>query len=50
MDSKEPDIEKPEIKNPEVADAPLSEESLDQVAGGAMCCTGKHITKAIIIM
>jgi hypothetical protein len=49
MDSKEPEIEKPEIKNPEtVAGAPLSEESLDQVAGGAFCCNGKHIIKATI--
>jgi hypothetical protein len=43
MDSKEPEIKKPD----EIADAPLPEEALNEVVGGA-CCNGKHIINATI--
>jgi hypothetical protein len=47
MDSKEPE-KKPEIKKPEeIADAPLPEEALNEIAGGATC-SGKHIKNVTI--
>jgi hypothetical protein len=43
---KEPE-KKPEIKKPEeIADAPLPEEALKDVVGGA--CSGKHIKDVTI--
>jgi hypothetical protein len=46
MDSKEPE-KKPELNKPEeIADAPLPEEALNEVVGGA--CSGKHIKNVTI--
>ena len=43
MDSKEPEIKKPEAIN----DAPMPEEQLERVVGGA-ACKGTHIPKVTV--